>query len=221
MFTGIVEEIGKLREVSHIGESIRLRIACKHVLSDLKIGDSIAVDGCCLTAETVDGSGFTAFASPETLKKTSLGERLIGDGLNLERAMTLETRLGGHLVSGHVDATGVFRGARELSKSWEIRIDAPIDIIESSIRKGSICIDGISLTIVNLDHDELSAWIIPETWEKTTLHEKKAGQRVNLESDLIGKYVYRFMETRGEESTDAIRDKRIEELLSKGNWAKR
>lgn len=199
MFTGIVEEVGRILSINPLGESIRLEVECSTILDGLRTGDSIAVDGCCLTAETITAQGFTAFASPETMRKTSLGERVVGDGVNLERALALGTRLGGHMVSGHVDETGRFLSLTPQGKAWELRIEAPPAIIRSSIPKGSICIDGISLTIVDLTEREISAWIIPETIERTTLAQKRPGQRVNLESDLIGKYVFRFLETRKEE----------------------
>lgn len=197
MFTGIVEDMGTIESISVLGESIRLRVLAAGVTEDLATGDSIAVDGCCLTAEEVDRRGFTLFASPETMRKTSLGERVVGDRVNLERAVALGERLGGHMVSGHVDTTGIFRVLREAGKAWELRIEAPAMILRQSIPKGSIAIDGISLTIVDLTDTEISAWIIPETIRRTTLSLKKPGQKVNLESDLIGKYIYRFLEARG------------------------
>lgn len=219
MFTGLIEEIGKIERVEKIGSDIRLRIACGGILEDMETGASIAVDGCCLTVERIDNKGFTAYASPETMSKTSLGERTPGEEVNLERAMTLGSRLGGHLVAGHVDATGDFVSSRKVEKAWEVRISAPPSIINLSVPKGSIAIDGISLTIVDLTETEFSAWIIPETWERTTLSGKKPGQKVNLESDLIGKYVYRFLEARfsGSEASD----ERIRGLLEQGGWGNR
>jgi len=219
MFTGLIEEIGRLRVVAPAGGDMRLSIACAAIMPGMRRGDSIAVDGCCLTAETIEPWGFTAYASPETLRKTSLGERSPGDAMNLERALALGARLGGHIVSGHVDATGTFRLARQVERAWELRIGAPREIITASIAKGSIAIDGISLTIVDLADDELSAWIIPETWERTTLSLRKPGQRVNLESDLLGKYVYRFLETR--EPGTAEKDARLRELMEGGGWGAR
>lgn len=197
MFTGLVEEIGRIEAVTPLGEDIRLAVACEAILPGLRPGDSIAVDGCCLTAETITATGFTAYASPETLRKTSLGARAPGAGVNLERSLTLEKRLGGHLVQGHVDATGTFLSARETGNAWELRLRAPREVTRLSIPKGSIAIDGISLTIVDLLEDEISAWIIPETWRRTTLHERGPGDRMNLEADMIGKYVHRFLETSG------------------------
>jgi riboflavin synthase len=220
MFTGIIEEIGVLSSIEPLGSDVRLTISCRKVLEDARRGDSIAVDGCCLTVETIEGCCFTAYASPETLKKTSLGDRKRGDGVNLERALAFGARLGGHLVSGHVDTTGIFRSATKSGKAIEIRVEAPREILDFSVPKGSIAIDGISLTIVDLTARDFSCWIIPETWERTTLGRKRPGDRVNLESDLIGKYVNRWMETRHGISPDTNRekDRRISELLGGGNW---
>lgn len=204
MFTGLVEEIGRVVAIRPEGTSLRLVVECATIRDGLAGGDSISVDGCCLTVETLEPGGFSAFASPETLAKTSLGERRPGDGVNLERAMALGERLGGHIVSGHVDATGVFGPAVPHGESWEIRIAAPRAILSQCIAKGSITVDGISLTIVDLTEQDFSCWIIPETWTRTTLHERRPGQRVNLETDLIGKYVFRFLEAgNGEKNVDA------------------
>ena len=219
MFTGLIEEIGTLKSVSPMGSDIRLAITCEEILGGISPGSSISVDGCCLTVETVDSSGFTAYASPETMKKTSLGERQPGNGLNLERAMTLGGRLGGHLVAGHVDATGEFLSARQVDNAWELRVRAPREIIEQTIPKGSIAIDGISLTVVDLMDEEISSWIIPETWNRTSLAQKRPGQRVNLESDMIGKYVFRFLQVREEDPRE--RDDRLRSLLEQGGWGSR
>lgn len=220
MFTGIIEETGRVASLAPEGGSLRLFVACRGVAEGLRRGDSIAVDGCCLTVEGYQADGFSAFVSPETMRKTSLGERKPGDGVNLERAVALGDRLGGHMVSGHVDATGGFRSAKAHGDAWEIRIGAPPAIISQTIPKGSIAVDGISLTVVDLTEDEFSVWIIPETWERTTLHQRRVGQKVNLESDLIGKYVFRFLETRYADNP-AERDRRLAELLEKGGWGVR
>ncbi|CAN5295946.1 riboflavin synthase [soil metagenome] len=214
MFTGIIEEIGTLRSIEPLGKSIRIEVAT--TFAGIQRGDSISVDGVCLTAEEIVSGGFTLFASPETMDKSSLGGRRVGDGVNLERALTLQTRLGGHLVSGHVDATGTFASARFDNGAHEIRIAAPPEILRQCIAKGSVAIDGISLTIVDLTEKEISAWIIPETWKKTTLSNRKPGDRVNLETDLIGKYVFRFLQTQG--SDVEKKDGALKDLLEKGGW---
>lgn len=219
MFTGIIEEIGILTSLSTKGNSIELVVGCGTILDGMERGDSIAVDGCCLTVETFDGKGFRAYASPETMEKTSLGDRKVGDKVNLERALTLATRLGGHLVSGHVDGTGRFLSARQVDKSWEVRFSAGRELLNQCINKGSIAIDGISLTIAELTDRDFSVWIIPETWERTTLSKRRPNDRVNLETDLIGKYVYRFLETRSDDPLD-VRDKKLINLLSGGNWGR-
>jgi riboflavin synthase len=218
MFTGIVETIGTVQRIEPGGRSIRLQIKAPALMEGTRTGDSIAVDGCCLTVEKLlDGGAFEAYASPETMRKTALGDRRPGDGVNLERALQLHTRLGGHLVSGHVDATGRFESARQVENAWEVRIGAPREILHQSIAKGSVAVDGISLTIATLDDTGFTVWIIPETWTRTTLAHRRPGDRVNLESDLVGKYVYRFLETRGESG----RPGRIESLLQGGNWGSR
>lgn len=219
MFTGIIEEIGTIRAVAPAGASVRVEISCQTVLQEARRGESIAVDGCCLTVEELLPGGFTVFASPETLAKTALGDRRPGDGVNLERALSLGARLGGHLVSGHVDTTGHFLSARAIGEAWEIRVAAPPEILHRTIPKGSICLDGISLTVVDLTEKEFSCWIIPETWNRTTLHDRRPGDRMNLESDLVGKYLWRFLEVRGAETSAS--DERLRTLLEKGGWSER
>ncbi|MDK2971960.1 MAG: riboflavin synthase [Candidatus Sumerlaeota bacterium] len=194
MFTGLIQEIGTLEGLVDRGSGTELRLAAPGMAPALERGESIAVDGACLTVETHDAAGFTAFASPETLAKTTLGDRQPGDAVNLERALALGGRLGGHLVSGHVDATGRLRAVKALEDAWEVWVEAPAEILRASIPKGSIAIDGISLTLVDLTADAFSVWIIPETWRHTTLSRRAIGSRVNLETDMIGKYVARYLE---------------------------
>lgn len=194
MFTGIVEEIGEVVAHEPLDSGARFGIRAGAILDGAQRGESIAVDGCCLTAEEIVGDTFRVFASLETLRKTTLGDRPAGSRVNLERAMRLDARLGGHLVSGHVDATGSFIEARPVGDAHEVWIAAPPEIISHCIAKGSICVDGISLTLVDVRDDRFSLWIIPETWTRTTLSLRRAGDRVNLESDLIAKYIFRFME---------------------------
>ena len=194
MFTGLIQLIGEFQSAQPRGSGVEVRIGAPEWAGKLVLGESIAVDGCCLTVESFDAAGFAVFASPETLAKTSLGDRQPGDSVNLERALAMGDRLGGHMVSGHVDATGRLRSVRALEDSWEVWVEAPESILRQSIPKGSIAVDGISLTLVELTHDAFSLWIIPETWRRTTLSRRQIGDRVNLESDLIGKYVFRFLE---------------------------
>lgn len=217
MFTGLIEEVGTIARIERGADRARLRVECRAIMEGTRPGDSIAVDGCCLTAETVEAAAFTAYASPETMRRTSLGDRREGDPVNLERAMALGQRLGGHLVSGHVDATGTFADAREQSDAWELRFAAPPEIIRLCVAKGSIAIDGISLTVAEVAADSFTVWIIPETWRRTTLSRRRPGDRVNLESDLIGKYVFRFLETSG--GAPAASDRRLAEMLA--GWGSR
>ena len=219
MFTGLIEEVGEVRAVTASGKSLRLDVHCPKIADGARTGDSIAVDGVCLTAETVSADGFTCYASPETMRLTALGDRKAGSRVNLERALALGDRLGGHLVSGHVDATGEFLSARAVDQSWELRIRAPREITRLSVKKGSITIDGISLTIVDLLDDEISAWIIPETWTRTTLSLRRPGDRINLESDLVGKYIARLVE--GSWLGSQARDANLAKLLEQGGWGNR
>lgn len=197
MFTGLITHIGTIERIHPRGSGVELVVEQPELSPLLTRGESIAVDGVCLTVEHIDRTAFILFASPETIAKTNIGDRRIGDAVNLERALALGDRLGGHLVSGHVDATGHFESAREMNNAWEIRITAPEMILRQSIPKGSITIDGISLTIVELTAEGFSLWIIPETWNRTTMSRRQPGDRVNLESDLIGKYIFRYLETTG------------------------
>jgi riboflavin synthase len=213
MFTGIIEELGSIRRLESAGTGMRIHVGAKTVLEGVKLGDSIAVDGACLTVERHDDAGFTAFASLETMRKTTLGDRTLGDPVNLERALSFGARLGGHLVSGHIDATGTFHSARQEGEAWEVWFHAPPEILRSTVAKGSIAVDGISLTVVDLTDQGFSVWVIPETWTRTTLGGKRPGARVNLESDLIGKYVARLLG-----GYMPNRDGKLEELLRGGSW---
>lgn len=194
MFTGLIQAIGTVESIRERGSGVEVRVGAAQWAGLLAHGESIAVDGCCLTVEEFDAGGFSVFASPETMAKTSLGDRRAGDGVNLERALALGDRLGGHLVSGHVDGTGRFRSARETGEAWEVWIEAPGELLRQCIAKGSVAVDGISLTIVELTHEAFSLWIIPETWERTTLSRRRPGDRVNIETDMIGKFVFRYLE---------------------------
>ncbi|MGA2596757.1 MAG: riboflavin synthase [Bryobacteraceae bacterium] len=189
MFTGIIEEVGKV-----LAATPRLRIACAGVLSDTVEGSSIAVNGVCLTAVRLEPGSFGADVSPETMSRTNLGGLAAGTVVNLERPMAVGERLSGHIVQGHVDATGEMLSLEALpDRNWWLRVRVPHDLERYLIHKGSLTIDGISLTIAELKEDIVSVAIIPHTYEMTNLHTRKPADRVNLEVDLIAKYVEKLL----------------------------
>ncbi|WP_028636723.1 riboflavin synthase [Nocardioides sp. URHA0032] len=193
MFTGIVEELGTVAAVEDQGDAIRLSIRATTVLADAGLGDSIAVNGCCLTVTTVDGDTWTADVMQETLDKTSLYGVRPGDTVNLERAVTADKRLGGHIVQGHVDAVGEIV-SRTPSEHWEVvEIAMPAALSRYLVDKGSITVDGVSLTVVEAGDDRFTVSLIPETLARTTLGTRQPGDRVNLEVDVIAKYVERLL----------------------------
>ena len=196
MFTGIVEELGVVEAIEDQGDAVRLTVRGPHVIVDARLGDSISVNGCCLTVAQKDGETFTADVMRETLDKTSLGALAAGSRVNLERAVTATTRLGGHIVQGHVDGTGsVVR--REPSEHWEVvEVSLPADLSRYLVDKGSITVDGVSLTVVQAGDDSFTVSLIPETLARTTLGLKQAGDTVNLEVDVIAKYVERLLAPR-------------------------
>ncbi|OGS35827.1 MAG: riboflavin synthase subunit alpha [Elusimicrobia bacterium RIFOXYB2_FULL_49_7] len=189
MFTGIIEEIGTLKSVTHRNRGRELFIACQTILSDLKPGDSVSTDGVCLTAEKVAVDGFIAFASPETIDRSTLKEARPGLKINLERALRLSDRLGGHLVSGHVDTTAVILRDERKGESLErtLRIDGPLS--RQIAEKGSITLDGISLTVARKNGNEITVALIPETLKRTVFAEKPIGNRMNVETDQVAKYI--------------------------------
>ena len=184
MFTGIIEELGAVTE----RDGGRFTVAATTVLEDLKIGDSVAVNGCCLTVVEIGDGWWRADAVDETLQRTNLDDLKPGDPVNLERPVRLADRLGGHLVQGHVDGLGEI-----VSAAPDLRVKAPKDLLRYVVTKGSITVDGCSLTVVDVDDDGFSVAIIPHTAEATTLGRKGPGDRVNLEVDLVAKYVERLL----------------------------
>jgi len=193
MFTGIIEERGSVQSVELLGPSAKIRIAAKKVLQGTKIGDSICVNGVCLTATSLGDGFFTADVMAETLRRSNLGSLKNGSQVNLERAMSAEGRFGGHIVSGHIDGTGrIEKTAREGNAVW-VYVSADKNILDLIVQKGSIAIDGISLTVAKVDDKEFAVSIIPHTGEETTLLSKKPGDLVNLENDIVGKYVQKLM----------------------------
>jgi riboflavin synthase len=194
MFTGIIEELGKVESVEARSAGARLKIGCKLVLSDMTEGASIAVNGVCLTAVDLRPASFSADLSPETLRRSNLGDLTSGKPVNLERPLSPTGRLSGHIVQGHVDGTGEFLSLDPLgSENWWLKIRVPKDLDALLVFKGSISIDGISLTIAALDGDILSVTIIPHTYRNTTLGSYQPGSRVNLETDVIAKHVEKLL----------------------------
>ncbi|HEX5087033.1 MAG TPA: riboflavin synthase [Nocardioides sp.] len=194
MFTGIVEELGTIAGVEDQGDAIRLTIHAQHVLADAGLGDSIAVNGCCLTVADRDGDTWTADVMQETLDKTSLAGVRPGDRVNLERAVTPTTRLGGHIVQGHVDGVGTIV-SRTPSEHWEVvDVSMPTHLSRYLVDKGSITVDGVSLTVVEARDDGFTVSLIPETLARTTLGSRRPGDRVNLEVDVLAKHVEKLLQ---------------------------
>jgi riboflavin synthase len=193
MFTGIIEGMGTITAIRPSGQGKRFAVEAGFSLSGSGIGDSIAVNGACLTAVSIAGTRFEADVSPETLSKTLFGKMRMGDRVNLERALRLSDRLDGHLVSGHVDGVGVMRSRSELGNAILITITVAPSLARYMIKKGSVAVDGVSLTINECGSDSFDVSIIPHTAKLTTIGFKKPGDPVNIETDMIGKYVERFM----------------------------
>lgn len=189
MFTGIIEEVGRVDAVERLPEGVRLVVAATEVVGDAHVGDSIAVNGCCLTVTGFGASGFSADVMSETLRVTSLGDLLPGSSVNLERALQASARLDGHVVQGHVDGVGRVRTLEVAPNATDVWIDAPENVLRHCVPKGSIALEGISLTIVDVDDSGFSVSIIPHTWEVTNLATKVVGDGVNLEADVLSKYV--------------------------------
>ena len=193
MFTGIIEETGIIKSLSISGSSGAIGIQAKKVLEGTRIGDSIAVNGICLTVTSLRPDGFTADVMAETVRRSSLSVLGPGDSVNLERAMAADGRFGGHIVSGHVDGTGVIAGFKREENAVWVRISASPAILELVVEKGSIAIDGISLTVAEVSDTDFSVSVIPHTAEETGLLKKRPGDPVNLETDIIGKYVKKLL----------------------------
>lgn len=193
MFTGIVEELGKVKAITHGVKSVRLTVEASKVLQDVKLGDSIAVNGTCLTVVQYDDKCFTADVMPETVDNTVLASLKIGARVNLERTLSIGDRFGGHIVSGHIDGVGIIRTKSNNDNAILVKIEAGSEVMRYIVKKGSIAIDGISLTIVDYEEDCFTVSLIPHSASVTTLGFKKAGDTVNLETDIIGKYVEKLL----------------------------
>ena len=193
MFTGIIEELGRVASIEMRKGGSHIMIEASLVTSDSKDGDSLAVNGVCLTALDVSSEGFAADVSQETLHRSTLGDLEHGSRVNLERAVTPTTRLGGHILQGHVDGRGTFRSAERHGDFYTVRIGFPRELAQYFVYKGSVAVEGISLTIASLDDDSFDIAVIPKTWQLTNLSTLKPGDTVNLEADILAKYVERMM----------------------------
>ncbi len=202
MFTGIVEELGQVKALSLHGNSGTLTIKAKKVLEGTKIGDSIAVNGVCLTVTSMKNNEFSADVMAETVRRSSLGSLQNGSYVNLERAMAADGRFGGHIVSGHIDGTGWIEFMKREENAVWVTIACGEKILDLIVEKGSICIDGISLTVASVTDRNFSVSVIPHTGEETTLLKKKAGDPVNLENDIVGKYIRKFVDIGGNSGAD-------------------
>ncbi len=194
MFTGLVEELGRVGSIDLSSDGARISIQASLITSDISNGDSIAVNGVCLTALNVTGSSFVADVSPETLDRTTIGNLAVGSRVNLERALLPTTRLGGHIMQGHVDGRGTFLSAESQGDFWTVKIGFPDEFARYLVHKGSVAVEGISLTIAALNQNDFDIAVIPKTWEMTNLSTLNPGDAVNLEADIIAKYVERMMQ---------------------------
>lgn len=196
MFTGLIEELGTITALDRKGKGARIAICGDVVTADLKMGDSIAINGVCLTALDAAANSFSADISPETLRRTTLGDLAVGSRVNLERAVTPATRLGGHIVQGHVDVRGTFVSAVRQSDFRTVTIGFPPELARYLVRKGSVAVEGISLTLAGLRDDSFDVAVVPKTWDATNLPTLRPGDSVNLEADIIAKYVERLCHDR-------------------------
>lgn len=194
MFTGIIEELGTIKSIKRNTDKQRITLSCQRVLEDIHLGDSIAVNGVCLTVIDFDKTSFSADVMNETFSRSSLGTLSPGSPVNLERAMSAQSRFGGHIVSGHIDGTGTIRNIRKDSNAVWFEISADEKTLDCIVEKGSIAIDGISLTVADVNKSSFQVSIIPHTLKSTVLGFKKRGDIVNLENDVIGKYVKKFID---------------------------
>ena len=201
MFTGIVEETGKIASIERKGDFAVLTVKCSKVLENSKLGDSIAVNGVCLTATSLSADSFSADISYETIKKSTFADISTGSEVNLERALTLSTRLGGHMVSGHVDAVGVIEKFAQKQSAYVLTIRYPEEIDRYIADKGSVCVDGISLTTARCSGGTFEIAVIPHTYEQTSLKGKRQGARVNLEVDMIARYLEKLLKSSEKTST--------------------
>lgn len=193
MFTGIIEEVGHVKSLHRGTKSFTLEVEASTVMEGTQVGDSIATNGVCLTVTSLTGHGFTADVMPETVQRTALGDLSAGSPVNLERALSLQTRLGGHIVSGHIDGTGCISDRRQDDTALWLTVECDSRLLRYIIEKGSITIQGVSLTVAHVDDRSFAVSLIPHTQAATTLHQARIGDRVNLENDIIAKYVEKLL----------------------------
>ena len=214
MFTGIVVEMGEIVALDRKGGVTRLLLSAKEIVKDAKIGDSISINGTCLTVTEITGSAMRFDLSDETVRSTNLGSLKAGDHVNLEPSLRLESKLGGHFVSGHVDDIGRIRSKAKMGDAFKIEIEAPEKILHFLVEKGSVAVDGISLTVVDILKSSFTIVIIPHTAQLTTIGFKGPGDTVNIEVDIIGKYVAKFL------SKGMDRDARFMKILTEEGYIK-
>lgn len=220
MFTGIIEEIGTIARIDRSGQAMVLTVQASKIMGDVKLGDSIAVNGVCLTVTRFDASSFTVDVMPETYRKTNLHELSAGSPVNLERAMPADGRFGGHIVQGHVDGTGVIirRTREDNAVVYAIRIHDD-SVSEEIVPRGSITIDGISLTVVRIEDGIVQVSIIPHTLQQTVLQYKREGATVNIETDIIGKYIAHLLARRGDTAIGSSRSGLTLSMLAENGFA--
>lgn len=204
MFTGIIEEVGHVKSLHRGAKSFTLEIEAEKVLEGTLVGDSIATNGVCLTVTSLTGHGFTADVMPETVSRTALGELVSGSPVNLERALSLQTRLGGHIVSGHIDGTGRITDRRQDDTALWLTIECDSKLLRYIIEKGSVTLQGVSLTVARVDARSFAVSLIPHTQAATTLHQAKVGNLVNIENDIIAKYVEKLLGKAPDNGSDLL-----------------
>lgn len=202
MFTGIIEEVGHVKSLHRGAKSFVLEVEASKVLEGTMVGDSIATNGVCLTVTNLTGTGFTADVMPETVSRTALGDLTAGSPVNLERALSLQTRLGGHIVSGHIDGTGYISDLRQDDTALWLTIACDSKLLRYIIEKGSVTLQGVSLTVARVDERSFAVSLIPHTQAATTLHQARLGDRVNIENDIIAKYVEKLLGKADESGND-------------------
>lgn len=193
MFTGIIEETGRIKSVKKLQDGALIIVNCKKVLEDTKIGDSIAINGACQTVTELFNDSFSVFASYETLELTTLKDLNSGSNVNLERALRLCDRLGGHIVSGHIDGKGKLVSCKSIGDSYNMMFSVPAELSAQIVKKGSITVDGVSLTVANIEENTFSIAVIPHTYKNTLLYDLKPNSEVNIETDILGKYIEKFL----------------------------